>query len=200
MYDNSNDLIAQPGGGAGGSATWAVVSGSGLMTADSGYYFHAVDVANTLYTWNSIANGDPFAGPPMANGGGTGRFDGLDDFFTVRFTNPANSAFLDFNLADYRGNTDSVVNSWRSFNLLSLQANQLSISFLGSRETNYNDPPDPPVFYMDTPAYAAMDNISLISITAVPEPSSCLLMLAGLGVIGRSVIRRKRTSARLPTF
>ena len=192
LYNNSNDLISQPGTGAGGSATWSVVGGNGLMTADSGFYFNTVDIANTLYTWNSIVNGDPFAGPPMGNGGGTGRLTGQDDFFTVRFTNTANSAFLDFNLADYRGNTDSVLNAWQSFNLLSLQATQLSISFLGSRETNYNDPPDPPVYFLDTPAYAAMDNISVVSITAVPEPSSCVLMLAGICALGRSIVRRKK--------
>ena len=192
FYNNSNDLISQPGTGAGGSATWSVVGGNGLMTADSGFYFNTVDIANTLYTWNSIANGDPFSGPAMGNGGGTGRFTGQDDFFTVRFTNTANSAFLDFNLADYRGNADSVVNSWQSYNLLSLQATQLSISFLGSRETNYNDPADPPVYFLDTPAYAAMDNVSVVSITAVPEPSSCVLMLAGVCALSRSILRRQK--------
>lgn len=196
LYDNSNDLIAKPAAGASGSATWAVVGNGGMMTADEGYLFSSLDITNTLYTWSSLALGDPFAGGPMTNGGGTGRFAGQDDFFTVRFTNTATAAFLDFNLADYRGNTDSVNLNWQSFNLSSLAASQLSISFLGSRETNFNDPPDPPFYFMDTPAYAAFDNIAVI--TAVPEPSSACLLL--VGIVGatlkmRGVRRSKQARA-----
>ncbi len=150
------------------------------MTADNGYRFGSLDITSTLFTWNSMALGDPFAGPPMGNGGGTGRFVGQDDFFTVRFTNTANSAFLDFNLADFRGNTDYVVANWRTFDLSSLNAAQIRISFLGSRETNYTPPPDPPVYFLDTPAYVALDNISVFNITTVPEPGSCLCVGSAL--------------------
>lgn len=188
LYNNSNDLIARPAVGAGGSTTWAVVGSNGVMTADAGYRFATIDITNTLYTWNSLANGDTFAGGPMSNGGGTGRFTGQDDFFTVRFTNTATSAFLDFNLADYRGDADNVNSNWQSFSLFSLDASQLSISFLGSRETNYNDPPDPPVYFMDTPAYAAFDNVGVVNVSVVPEPSSlCLVSAIIVGVVRRRI-------------
>lgn len=190
LYNNSNDLIALPAVGASGSQTWAVVGGGGVMTADAGYLFANVDITNTLYTWNSIANGDPFAGPPMGNGGGTGRFTGQDDFFTVRFTNTATNAFLDFSLADYRGNADNVNTSWQPFSLLTLNASQLSVSFLGTRETNYNPPGDPPFYFMDTPAYAAFDNVRVASVTTVPEPSSCLLVLGAIVLLRRRIARR----------
>ncbi|MCC6511895.1 MAG: DUF4465 domain-containing protein [Pirellulaceae bacterium] len=176
MYNNSNDLIARPGSGEGGSATWAVVGGGGIMTADAGYRFGSLSLTSTLYSWNSMTLGDPFAGPALGNGRGTGRFDGQDDFFTVRFTNTANAQFMDFHLADFRGATDYVVGAWQTFDLSLLSASQLSLSFLGSRETNYTPPPDPPEYFLDTPSYVALDNISVVS---VPEPGSLLLATAG---------------------
>ncbi len=109
---------------------------------------------------------------------GTGRFTGQDDFFTVRFTNTATSAFLDFNLADYRGNTDYVVTSWRSFNLSSLEASQLSISFQSSRETNYTPRPIHHSISRTRRLSCARQRCSHL-VTSVPEPSSCVLLLTG---------------------
>lgn len=196
LYDSSNDLISKPAVGAsaipgpGSSATWGVIGTGGIMTADAGYLFQSLSLTNTLYTWNSMANGDPFAGPKFANGGGTGRFAGQDDFFTVRFENTSTQSFLDFNLADFRGATDTINDTWQAFNLSPLQASQLSISFLGSRESNFVPPPGDPVYFLDTPAYAAVDNIGVIS--AVPEPGS--IALIGLGSVLALRYRRRRAS------
>ena len=38
--------------------------------------------------------------------------------------------------------------------------------------------------FRDDPAYMALDNVTLVSSTAVPEPSSLPMLLAGLGLIG----------------
>ena len=196
LFENGNDLISRPATGAGGSPVWAVVANAGSMTADNGYQFASVDLTNTLYTWTSMNNGDAFAGPPFRNGGGTGRNLGQDDFFTVRFQNTlAPNSFLDFNLADFRGATDFILGTCTpvSFDLSPLGARQLSISFLGSRETNVSPPNDPPLYFLDTPLYLAMDNIRVASIASVPEPGSlALVLLVGLAWGGyRAQVHRR---------
>ncbi len=189
LYNNSNDLISLPAVGVDSSPTWAVVGNGGTMTADAGYLFTSVNLTNTLYTWDSIANGDNFAGPPMSKNGGRGRFAGVDDFFIVKFTNLDTNQALDYYLADFRKDSGQVNVNWDLFNLSSLNASRISVSFLGSRETNYGDV-DNPFYFMDTPAYAAFDNIT---VTAVPEPGSCLLVVAGVLVAARRMRRARRT-------
>lgn len=171
-YTDGNDFVpafnSQTGAGAGGSATWGVIYDSGTLAADSGYIFQSLAITNTLWTWDTIRNGDPnnFAGPKFADG----------DFFTVRFTNTDDtSKVFDFNLADFRNGKQDIVSDWTDVNLSGLNASHLNVSFLGSRQT-YD--PYSQEYYLATPAYAAIDNVAVSSIAAVPEPSSLALIMA----------------------
>ena len=72
-------------------------------------------------------------------------------------TDDGASAFLDFQLADYRGSTNFIVDTWRPLDLSSLNASALQISFLGSRESFFFGQ-----WFSDTPLYVALDNVATV--------------------------------------
>ncbi len=53
-------------------------------------------------------------------------------------------------------------------------------------------------FGINTPLYFAMDNLTLSTSTAIPEPSSALLALTALGITGLAAAHRRwrRLTAR----
>ena len=110
------------------------------------------------------------------------------DFFKLTitgFNGAAETGSVDFYLADYRfgdNSLDYIVSNWTYVDLSSLgTVNSLKFSLASS---------DSGTFGINTPAYFAMDNLS---VTAVPEPSHALLFLSGLAVLG--VIAKRRRSA-----
>jgi hypothetical protein len=105
----------------------------------------------------------------FGKGGGTGGFAGQDDFFVVRFTNPATSQTLEYSLADFRGSNAFIRDDWTTVDLSGLAASQLSVTLLGSRETGFSG-----MFFQDMPSYVAIDNL----VVNIPEPHST--GLAGL--------------------
>jgi hypothetical protein len=144
-----------------------------------GYRPSSVQVTNTTYAGLAMLQGDAF----------TTKFGGIDgsepDFFKVIFTgfdslNAAGTVTgtADFYLADYRfanNALDYVVNQWTLFDLGPLgQPRSIGIQFDGSDRD--------PTFGLNTPAYVALDNLTL---TAVPEPTSLSLALIGLGLLMR---------------
>ncbi len=183
FFDEGDDLISRPLTGS-GSATWGVVFSEGIVTADAGNQFLSVDVANTLWTFDLMENGGPFVGGPFGKGGGTGRFAGQDDFFTMRFTNTASSQFLEVNLADFRGASDFIRDDWSTVDLSSLNAGQLSITLLGSRETSFDGGQ---TYFQDIPSYVAIDNLAV----TVPEPQTATTLLA----LGTWFFLRRRPAA-----
>ncbi len=173
LYENSNDMIAKPAVGANGSQTWAIATDGSKMTASSGYFFTSLSLTNTLYSWSSMALGDSFVKTPFSTSGATEPIAGQPDFYGVRFTNTATQAQLEIKLADYAVSNPYIVDSWMSFDISALKANEVSISFFGSRTTKFDNSPDPPIYLLATPAYVAMDNIT---VAAVPEPGSLALL------------------------
>ena len=86
-----------------------------------------------------------------------------------------------FYLADYRGSTLLLVSNWTTVSLTSL-AGATSLAF-SLTSTDVGE------FGTNTPAYFAVDNI--VGTTAVPEPSSVVLCVIGVGSAGLYYLRRR---------
>jgi hypothetical protein len=91
-----------------------------------------------------------------------------------------------FDLADYTSASSLPVDAWTLVNLSSLTGAQ-SLTF------DYTST-DTGEFGINTPEYFAMDDLTLS--TSVPEPSSAVLALTGLGIMGLTIAHRRRRAAR----
>ena len=179
-----NQFSAYAGGGAQGSANYAIAN-FGVPTASfstastvAGAYF-----TNTTYAALSMLQGDSFA---KKFGGASGNdADWLK--LTIQGLDAANvvTGSVDYYLADYRfadNSLDYIVNNWTYVDLSSLgTVNRLGFALTSS---------DTGSFGINTPAYFALDSLS---VTAVPEPSHALLFLSGLAVLG--VVAKRRRNA-----
>jgi hypothetical protein len=194
-----NQFSAITGSGAGGSATYAVAFTFGYPTADA---FHpsdsiinlaagvtplSLEVTNTTYAYLAMKEGDPY---------GFSHPFGPGDFFQLTITGYSGLGGtgqaigeVGFYLANFLGSNRSIVDTWQTLDLSGLGGAE-SLVF-GVRSTD-NDPN----YGMNTPAYFAMDNFRFEMAAAVPEPSSAIMILGGLGFLG--VLRRiKRSAATL---
>lgn len=179
-----NQFSGYAGGGAQGSNNYAIANtGAPTVTfsrpsAVSGAYF-----TNTTYAALSMLDGDGFA---KKFGGTSG--DDADWFkLTINGWNDAvQTGSVDFYLADFRfadNSLDYIVKDWAYVDLSSLGTiNSLSFALTSS---------DTGPFGINTPAYFAMDSLS---VTAVPEPSQAAMLLGGLALVGL-IARRRRTTA-----
>jgi hypothetical protein len=169
-----NQYSAITGGGAGGSANYAVAYfGAPVITLAAPSLVNSVSVTNTTYAGLAMKLGDGFSK----------RFGGDDgtapDFLKLTITgvNAAGvvTGSVDTYLADFRfadSAQDYILDQWRTVSLASLGAVQSLRFSLASSDTGE--------YGINTPAYFAMDNLS---VTAVPEPSACLLALAGVFMV-----------------
>ncbi len=182
-YGLGNQYSAFTGGGAGGSANYAVGYYSsyeattnvtlGALTNLSGL---GASITNT--TWAAL---DMLTGPSLGKKfGGTSGNDA--DWFKLTISGyvggVATGSFIDFYLADFRfadNAFDYIVDEWTYVDFSPLgSADELRFSLSSSDNGMYG---------MNTPSYFAMDDF-----LAVPEPSSLVLGLAGIGLF----MRRKR--------
>lgn len=164
-YINQYGVI--DGGGAGGSATFAVGYGFDaaimrLTGSSAGRTVLGLSISNSTYTYYSMRDGDAFAK----------RFGGISgndpDFLKLTIRKYLNGQLstdsIDFYLADYRfaNNTqDYLVDEWTYIDLSGLgQADSLSFELSSS---------DVGAFGMNTPAYFCIDNVVTESVTAVGE-------------------------------
>lgn len=143
----------------------AAVSFTGPVAAQ-GFY-----VTNTTYTALSMLNGDSFA---KKFGGASGNDADWLKLSISGWNGNTETGSVDYYLADYRfanNALDYVVNSWQWVDLSSLG----SITGLKFAITSS----DVGQFGMNTPAYFAMDDLS---VTAVPLPAAFWLMAGALAV------------------
>ncbi|MCG2683239.1 MAG: DUF4465 domain-containing protein [Planctomycetales bacterium] len=135
---------------------------------------------NNAYAYHSMLNGDSFAK----------KFGGVDetdeDWFLLTIAGfdagGAETGTVDFHLADYHFENsadDYIVDDWTLVDLTGLGDNVSSLQFtLTSSDTG--------AWGMNTPAYFAMDNL-----TVVPEPSTLALLIVGfLATLARRRWRR----------
>lgn len=148
----------------------------------------SVQVTNTTYAALSMRDGDGFA---KAFGGASGNDP---DFYRLSiFGVDGNGLVLadeiDFALADFSFDNsadDYILADWATLDLTPLA---------GARSLHFNlSSSDVGDFGMNTPAYFAIDNLTLAAVAAVPEPSNLAYLITS--AITGIVIFRKRKSYR----
>jgi len=196
-----NQFSAYPGRGVNNSLVYGVsyVDAGGAESAridlPANVRLQGMYLTNTTYAYLGMRDGIRKPGNPnewwAKPLGGTGGTEPDWVKLTVLGYDAANQKIgsLDFYLADYRnlgGKPDSIVDQWTWVDLASLQdARRLQFAM-------DEDPSDKTIgwdgnLYLDHPAYFALDNLTF---APVPEPSTCAMMLAGLGLV--LVARRLR--------
>lgn len=186
----SNQYAAITGGGADSAGqtvpggTYAVGFGSGYINLPTGMVAKSVDITNATYAALSMQDGDGFA---KQFGGASGNdpdffnvilsgFDGLDG--TGNLLGEIVVSLADYTFAD--NSQDYILTDWLNVDLSSLGgAKSIAFSF---------DSSDTGAYGMNTPAYFAMDNLT---VTAVPEPSMLVLLGTFAAAAGAMRCRRK---------
>lgn len=175
----TNQYSAVSGGAHSGAGIYAVSftgQGNSVITLPDHYQFMSVGVTNTTYAYYSMLEGDDFA---KKFGGETGEdpdWFRLDIIGHDKDGQVTGETFL--YLADFRGSENYILSQWELLDLSPL-ANAVSATF----SLSSSDVGD---WGMNTPAYFAMD-----SLTVIPEPRACALFLA-LGAAATLLIRRRK--------
>jgi len=185
----TNQYAAATGGGVGGSGTYAVAYPGAAMFIDLpvGASPQSIRVTNTTYARLDMLSGSGFS----KQFGGSNGTD--PDFFSVTFrgrdglggTGEAVGSPVEFLLADYRfadSASDFIVDTWQEVDLTPLGGAASIVMEWASSDVGD--------FGINTPTYAAIDDLTLLT-TAVPEPSTSLLVLvAAAAMAGRLRIRQ----------
>jgi len=178
----TNQYASYPGGGY-QSSTYAVAYDEATVTLPVPTVVAGFRIANTTYAALTMRDGDQYGfTEPLASGTGwfatiaTGKLAG------------ATTGTATFYLADLRGaSPPGILATWAWFDLASLgTVDRIEFSFDGSDRH--------PTFGLNTPAYFAMDNLT---VSAVPEPATVTL-LAVAGLVGGTAAagrRRRRVHA-----
>jgi hypothetical protein len=190
-----NQYASFAGGGSGGAGNYGIAFGAGptdsiinLPEVDFTPIAMSAEITNTTYTALSMRDGDAFSSP---FGGDDGN---RPDFFLLTITGyagldatGATIGSIDFYLADYRSSDNSldyILDAWTAVDLGSLLGSA-SLGFTLTADPAHNDP----VLGMTAPAYFALDNLT---IRAIPEPSTRVLLVLGTAVAGLARLRRAR--------
>jgi Domain of unknown function (DUF4465) len=168
--DVNHQFAAITGTAPGGSGNYAISTGPGaVINLPSGTSPVSFEVTNTTYSYLSMTLGDSFATKFT-----TGSFFELKIFgFSGLNGMGTEVGEVDFFLANYTSASSLPVNVWTLVNLSTLAgAQSLTFDYASS---------DVGEFGINTPEFFAMDDL-VLSTTSVPEPSSWLLCLSGVGL------------------
>lgn len=181
-FSNPYTAFARPnGGGFDGSANFAVannlVRGEAIIRFPAPASVQGMYVTNTTYTYLSVAQGNDGAGFVK---GPFGPGDWLKLTVYGIDASGQETGNVDFLLADFIDQNTGVVDNWTWLDLNELGNNVSSLEFeMASTDSGQ--------FGMNTPAYFAIDNLTL---EFVPEPSSqtflALVVLSLCIRLGRS--------------
>lgn len=173
----TNQYASYPGGGY-QSSTYAVAYDEATVTLPVPTVVAGFRIANTTYAALTMRDGDQYGfTEPLASGTGwfatiaTGKLAG------------ATTGTATFYLADLRGaSPPGILATWAWFDLASLgTVDRIEFSFDGSDRH--------PTFGLNTPAYFAMDNLT---VSAVPEPATVTLLAVAALVGGTAAAGRWR--------
>ncbi|WP_165226978.1 DUF4465 domain-containing protein [Aquisphaera insulae] len=198
----TNQYSSITGGGANGSATYGVALTYGAPAFDNIYDptnpitnpFHPSDstitlaagatpdsiaITNTTYSYLTMRDGDGYG---FAHAFTKGDYQLLD----IRGFDASGKLVgtVDFYLANYLSDNKNdwyIVDTWKTIDLASLKG---STELRFGIQSSQNDP----TVGVNTPAYFAADNFTLS--TAIPEPSSVVMM--GLGLAGLVILGTRR--------
>jgi len=190
VYSGSEaEISAQSNGGAGGgvngSSNFAVAYNDGsFVNLPVGYRPTGVSLTNTATAWYAVLNGLYQANQFVAGDWFRVTFTG---FSSVGGSGSITGSPVDFYLADYRAGKSLVVDSWTTIDLSPLGDSKSIVFSFASTD---NDPE----WGMNTPAYVALDNLTL---APVPEPSAAVI-LAGALIAGLAVRWVEQRGVSLP--
>ena len=177
----SNQYASYARTGAGGSANYAL----GYVDLYDGA-LPSITIPNGMQVQSAMFTNTTYAGLSMLYGDEYAKQFGPTDWFKLTITGEGTPNEVDVWLAK----SGSILNTWQSVDLSSLSAAKtLTFSLTSSDNGAYG---------MNTPAYFAMDNLTL---SAVPEPST-LALLCGAGIAAtiwgcrRRLAFRKRSQSR----
>ena len=166
-----NQYSAFAGSGS-GSTNYAVYCPAGTISfAGQGVDLDSLEITNTTYTAISMRDGDPYGKKFGSLTDANGVVDGTngEDYYKVWiFAHAENGSKIDsveFYLADFRFTNDTqdyIVNTWYSIDLSFIEETVYSISFLLESSDNG-------AFGMNTPAYFAIDNLTINKSTGLSE-------------------------------
>jgi len=181
-HTNQYAAITGTGWGGGGNYAVAYAGTAAFFDLPSGFRPTSIAVTNTTFAYLSMRDGDAFS---KKFGGVSGQDP---DWFRLTFSGYDQAGgsgnlvgSVDFYLADFRfadSSRDYLVNQWTAVDLTGLgAAASVRLTFAGS---------DMGTWGLNTPAYAALDNLT---ITAVPEPNAVWL----LGIATASLLFRRQS-------
>ncbi len=182
--DVNHQYAAITGTAPGGSGNYGIeYSTGGVINLPSGASPVSFEVTNTTYSYLAMTLGDGFATKFT-----TGSYFELKIFgFKGLNGTGLEVGEVDFYLANYTSASSLPDDVWTLVDLSKLaDARSLTFDYASS---------DVGQFGINTPEYFAMDNLTLSTTSVVPEPSSVILALAGLGIVGLFVSRRHRGPA-----
>lgn len=140
-------------------------------------------LTNTTYGYGIMRDGDGFAGSPL------GGFDGTEIDYVKVIAYGIDSVdglkSAEFLLADWGftdANTHYILNDWAKFDLRGLGDSSRIYFNVTSTKTGE--------FGLNVPGFFAIDDIRFDDLSAVPEPTSIVLLLTG--GIGLACMRRKQ--------
>jgi hypothetical protein len=170
VNDFLHQFAAITGTAPGGSGNYGIEFGTGgAINLPAGTSPVSFEVTNSTYSYLAMTLGDSFATKFT-----TGSFFELKIFgFSGLNGTGTEVGEVDFFLANYTSTTSLPVNVWTLVNLSSLAGAQSLTFDYASSDTGQ--------FGINTPEFFAMDDLVLS--TSVPEPSSWLLCLSGVGLI-----------------
>lgn len=186
--DYNYQYMSATGSGANGSATYAVAytGGDGTPGSGSGSVVNlapgsspvSMQVTNTEYDVLSMTYGDSFASPFGAN-----NYLVLNIFGYSGLNGMGNEVG---EIQIYLAQGLSILTTWETVDLTGLAGSQsLVFGTISNDDNSFGDA---------IPTSFALDNLTAFTPGVVPEPSSLVLCLGGIGIgIGSLVLRRVRS-------